>query len=201
MKKLRNIILTLSVLSLSVSLYGCADKNAGSSDSKIILYDDSNSYVNPNDKFSETNSPAEITEGKMGVKTAFKDCEINLTKIVFINDINTDSSSCYAAIFEITNKGSEEMNVSALSDFTVQADGAKTYYGSSVEAEAAVPYVLPDIQSISTTIKAGETAEGYISIQIPSSWENLKISYVPSQDNESRDAVVYNVTTDMVTEQ
>ena len=46
MKKLRNIILTLSVLSLSVSLYGCADKNAGSSDSKIILYDDSNSYVN-----------------------------------------------------------------------------------------------------------------------------------------------------------
>ena len=28
------------------------------------------------------------------------------------------------------------MNVSALSDFTVQADGAKTYYGSSVEAEA-----------------------------------------------------------------
>ena len=65
MKKLRNIILTLSVLSLSVSLYGCADKNAGSSDSKIILYDDSNSYVNPNDKFSETNTPAEITEGKM----------------------------------------------------------------------------------------------------------------------------------------
>ena len=129
-------------------------------------------------------------------KWAFKDCEINLTKIVFINDINTDSSSCYAAIFEITNKGSEEMNVSALSDFTVQADGAKTYYGSSVEAEAAVPYVLPDIQSISTTIKAGETAE-----QIPSSWKNLKISYVPSQDNESRDAVVYNVTTDMVTEQ
>ena len=50
MKKLRNIILTLSVLSLSVSLYGCADKNAGSSDSKIILYDDSNSYVNPNDR-------------------------------------------------------------------------------------------------------------------------------------------------------
>ncbi len=57
-------------------------------------------------------------------------------------------------------------------------------------------------KSISTTIKAGETAEGYISIQIPSSWKNLfKISYVPSQDNESRDAVVYNVTTDMVTEQ
>ena len=36
MKKLRNIILTLSVLSLSVSLYGCADKNAGS---EYLMYD------------------------------------------------------------------------------------------------------------------------------------------------------------------
>lgn len=199
MKKLRIIILTISVLSLSASLYGCSDKDGGSSDNKIVLYDDSNSYENPNDKLSETNAPAEITEGKIGVKTAFKDCEINLKEIITTGKID-NSTIGYAAVFEITNNGSEDMEVSALGDFTVQADDGKINVGMSAEVEIAVPQVLPDVQSMSTTIKAGETAEGYISINVPLNWNNLKISYVPADNNDSRDSVVYNITSDMITE-
>lgn len=200
MKKIRNIILALSILTFSVSLYGCADKESGSSDSKIKLYDNSNSYVNPNDKFSETNPPGETTEGKIGVKTAFKDCEINLKEIITIGKIN-NSKIGYAAIFEIKNNSKEDMEVSALGDFTVQADEGSIYGGISAEANAIISSERTDLNLMNTTIKAGETFSGYITFQNLTEWKNLKISYIPEYDNDSNDSVVYNITPDMITEQ
>lgn len=199
MKKLKNIVLVLSILTLSVSLFGCADNNSGTSDSKIKLYDDSNSYSNPNDKFSETNAPGVKTEGKMNEKVTFKDCDINLTKIVVLGEFS-DSINCYAAIFEITNNRDEDMEISALADFTVQIDGGNINSGRSLESEAMASEKLSDLEAITTTIKSKETATGYITFKNPRDWKTLKICYVPQDDNESSDAVVYNITPDMITE-
>lgn len=199
MKKLKNIVLVLSILTLSVSLFGCADNNGGTSDSKIKLYDDSNSYSNPNDKFSETNAPGVKTEGKMNEKVTFKDCDINLTKIVLLGEFS-DSINCYAAVFEITNNRDKDMEISALADFTVQIDGGNINSGRSLESEAMASEKLSDIEAITTTIKSKETATGYITFKNPRDWKTLKICYVPQDDNESSDAVVYNITPDMITE-
>ncbi len=199
MKKLKNIVLVLSILTLSVSLFGCADNNVGTSDSKIKLYDDSNSYSNPNDKFSETNAPGVKTEGKMNEKVTFKDCDINLTKIVLLGEFS-ESINCYAAVFEITNNRDKDMEISALADFTVQIDGGNINSGRSLESEAMASEKLSDIEAITTTIKSKETATGYITFKNPRDWKTLKICYVPQDDNESSDAVVYNITPDMITE-
>lgn len=199
MKKLKNIVLVLSILTLSVSLFGCADDNSGTSDSKIKLYDDSNSYSNPNDKFSETNAPGVKTEGKINEKVTFKDCDINLTKIVVLGEFS-ESINCYAAVFEITNNRDEDMEISALADFTVQIDGGNINSGRSLESEAMASGKLSDLEAITTTIKSKETATGYITFKNPRDWKTLKICYVPQDDNESSDAVVYNITPDMITE-
>lgn len=199
MKKLKNIVLVLSILTLSVSLFGCADNNSGTSDSKIKLYDDSNSYSNPNDKFSETNAPGVKTEGKINEKVTFKDCDINLTKIVVLGEFS-ESINCYAAVFEITNNRDEDMEISALADFTVQIDGGNINSGRSLESEAMASEKLSDLEAITTTIKSKETATGYITFKNPRDWKTLKICYVPQDDNESSDAVVYNITPDMITE-
>lgn len=199
MKKIKNIVLVLSMLTLSVSLFGCADNTGGTSDSKIKLYDDSNSYENPNDKFSETNAPGVKTEGKMNEKTAFKDLDINLTKVVLLGELS-ESTNCYASVFEITNNSNEDMEISALADFTVQIDDGDVLGGRSMESEAMASEKLSDIEVITTTIKSKETVTGYITFKNPRDWKTLKICYVPEDDNESKDAVVYNVTPDMITE-
>lgn len=199
MKKIKNIVLVLSMLTLSVSLFGCADKANSSSESKIKLYDDSNSYENPNDKYSETNAPGERTEGKMNEKTAFKDCEINMTKVTLL-DNGAESENCYAAIFEITNNSNEEMEVSSLADFIIKTDDGKSYEGVSTEADAIASKIIKDAERLNKSIKAGETFKGFITFKIPSGWKNLEILYIPGTDNESKDSVYYNVTPDMITE-
>ncbi len=200
MKKIKNIVLVLSMLTLSVSLFGCADNGSETSDSKIKLYDDSNSYSNPNDKFSETNAPGVKTEGKMNEKTTFKDCDVNLTKVVLLGQLS-ENTNCYAAVFEITNNSNEDLEISALADFTVQIDGGNINSGRSMESEAMASEKLPDIEVMTTTIKSKETATGYITFKNPRDWKTLKISYVPEYDeSKSNDAVVYNITPDMITE-
>lgn len=198
MNKFIKIISAVSVIALSAALCGCADSGS-SSENKVVMYDDSNSYENPNDKLAETKPPAEKTEGVMGTETAFKDCKINLVKVMNIGEDDENTSYC-AAIFEISNSGTEPLEVSSLGDFIIQPDGEEEVKGLSAMGSTIASYALPDMQIFSEPIQPGESAEGYIAFPVSQNWESLTISYCPQYNNDNGDCVVYTVTPDMITE-
>ena len=206
MKKLKNIILAVSVAVMALSMYGCADKKNGYSSNSVVYYDGNNTYVNPNEQKAVLPTGEQNVEAQIGSKSDLKDYSVDLVKIVNVgtvgpDDVHAQEVNIYGAVFDITNNSDTEISVSSLSNFHIVLEDGTIINGITIASMNRTEDALTDIPVfLDTKIDSGETVTGFYAFEVPTGWSNFEINYFPEYSDETYDRLFYKITPDMVVE-
>ncbi len=174
------LLLSAILCCSAVALSGCGDTSSNAGDDTLSAY----SPVVPDSKIDE-NEPGEIVDATVGTPLNYQDkLDVTLTKIIELDAGNNTERRILLAEFTIKNKTDTAVDCSTLTHFSASVDGTvkKGIVSQTTAAILARKYYTKlgsDMQSLNQAIEPGTSISGYVYMEVPSSWDELKLIYKP----------------------
>lgn len=200
MKNIKFKVVSVAMLAMMVMLCGCNKIDESSSENKVVYYDDSNVYENPNDKKEETLPQGTEVTANCGEETEIADCTVKFKEMLYIGttDYAGYPRALYAGVFEVANNGSEAVDTSSIANFVMTVDGTDITDGMSGVAAVRATKMLSDLTMLPEEVAAGESVVGFVTFETMPDWESAVISYMPGYGDGNYDRVSYTINAEDV---
>lgn len=215
MKNFKKIILVTLIACMTIMPFatGCKKKtdsnvtssSASSSSSSASQADNNNATTSNHNAAAETPVqpdalPAGVeTVGQMNTAQQLHDLNVTCSKIEAAYGNVQDNGKEYLEIsFSVMNSGAEAITISQLAAFKVYVDGTEipNAAGSS-NALMAVLTSGTTAEALTGTINSGSTLNGFVAVEMPETWKELKLEFAPFQ-SVSNDFISYTFNYDDV---
>lgn len=214
MKNFKKIILVTLIACMTVMPFatGCKKKTDSNTPSSSVSSSSGTSQADNNNSTTENHNaaaetpvqpdalPAGVeTVGQMGTAQQLHDLNVTCSKIeaAYGNVQNTDKE--YLEIsFSVMNSGADAITISQLAVFKVYVDGTEVPNAAgSSNALMAVLTSGTTAEALTGTIGSGATLDGFVAVEMPEQWKELKLEFAPFQ-GVSNDFISYTFNYDDV---
>ncbi|MBQ6040787.1 MAG: DUF5067 domain-containing protein [Oscillospiraceae bacterium] len=204
MKKMRqstSLLLAAALCcSAALSLTGCANnKNTSTpqNDGETVSYESAYTPEVPENPVAE-NVPGKEIKAEIGEELTYDNkLSIRLNQVIELDAVDKSQFRVLLAEMTIVNNSDKKIDCQTLTHFAATIDDKSDDnivrdVTAGVLARKYYTKINSSLQSFNQEIAPGETANGYVHIYAPSTWNDMKLIYKPYK-YYNNDQIVFNI--------